>query len=409
MKNEDELKIIFNLPKDKTEHIIKVIGVGGGGSNAVKNMYETGITNVSFVICNTDSQALSKSPVPIKVQLGDIGLGVGGDPQKGREEAEKSINELEKLFDDETQMVFITAGMGGGTGTGASPVIAQIARKRGLLTIGVVTLPFVFEKRTRIEKALAGIEELKQNVDALLVINNERLLEIYDDNSTTIVEAFKRGNEVLTTATKTIAEIITEEGIINRDFCDVKTVMENSGAAIVSTGYAEGDNRILRAMTDALRSPLLNTIDIEKTQRLLYIFYQSEESPITVSELTNINQFMDTLPPDILGLWGLYSDESLGKKVKVAIIATGFDQPKMEDEVSRSEDKLRSIKALEEFYYPNRRSRTTKTDAPEEAITVKPDNLLHKENGIPMQTEHSWIKKIIDFAKKSLEEEEEED
>lgn len=409
MKNEDELKIIFNLPKDKTEHIIKVIGVGGGGSNAVKNMYETGITNVSFVICNTDSQALSKSPVPIKVQLGDIGLGVGGDPQKGREEAEKSINELEKLFDDETQMVFITAGMGGGTGTGASPVIAQIARKRGLLTIGVVTLPFVFEKRTRIEKALAGIEELKQNVDALLVINNERLLEIYDDNSTTIVEAFKRGNEVLTTATKTIAEIITEEGIINRDFCDVKTVMENSGAAIVSTGYAEGDNRILRAMTDALRSPLLNTIDIEKTQRLLYIFYQSEESPITVSELTNINQFMDTLPPDILGLWGLYSDESLGKKVKVAIIATGFDQPKMEDEVSRSEDKLRSIKALEEFYYPNRKSRTTKTDAPEEAITVKPDNLLHKENGIPMQTEHSWIKKIIDFAKKSLEEEEEED
>ena len=266
MQNEDFSPIDFPFPQDKTTHIIKVIGVGGGGGNAVKNMFQTGVKNVGFAVCNTDSQSLSKSPVPIKVQLGEGGLGVGGDPQKGREAAENSLDVIMQLLDEDTKMVFITAGMGGGTGTGASPVIAKAARERGLLTIGVVTLPFLFERRVRIEKALSGIAELKKNVDALLVINNERLLEMYNDNMTTIEDAFSKADEVLTTATKTIAEIITDDGIVNRDFCDVETVMKESGAAIVSVGYAEGENRVLKAMTSALSSPLLNPVDIEKTQ-----------------------------------------------------------------------------------------------------------------------------------------------
>ncbi len=255
MNNEDFNPIEFPFPQDKTKHIIKVIGVGGGGGNAVREMFETGVKNVGFVVCNTDSQALAELPIPVKVQLGDKGLGVGGDPQKGRDAAESSVAAIEQMFDDETQMVFITAGMGGGTGTGASPLIAKIAHEKGLLTIGVVTLPFQFERKARIEKALYGLEEMKRHVDALLVINNQRLLEIYDDQTTTIEEAFGKANEVLTTATKTIAEIITIKGIVNRDFCDVETVMKNSGAAIVYVGYAEGENRILRAMTNALNSP----------------------------------------------------------------------------------------------------------------------------------------------------------
>ncbi len=299
MNNEDFNPIEFPFPQDKTKHIIKVIGVGGGGGNAVREMFETGVKNVGFVVCNTDSQALAELPIPVKVQLGDKGLGVGGDPQKGRDAAESSVAAIEQMFDDETQMVFITAGMGGGTGTGASPLIAKIAHEKGLLTIGVVTLPFQFERKARIEKALYGLEEMKRHVDALLVINNQRLLEIYDDQTTTIEEAFGKANEVLTTATKTIAEIITIKGIVNRDFCDVETVMKNSGAAIVSVGYAEGENRILRAMTNALNSPLISPVDMERTKRLLYVIYDSKDKPVTVSETTEINQFMDTMSDDL--------------------------------------------------------------------------------------------------------------
>ena len=350
MQSEEEKNINFNFPEDKTKHIIKVIGVGGGGGNAVREMYETGVRNVSFVVCNTDSQALAESPVPVKVQLGG-GLGVGGNPQKGREAAEESINQIEQIFDDETQMVFVTAGLGGGTGTGASPLIAKMAKEKGLLTIGVVTLPFLFERKSRIEKALYGLEQLKGNVDALLVINNQRLLEIYDDQTTTVEEAFGRANEVLTIATKTIAEIITIKGIVNRDFCDVETVMKNSGAAIVSVGYAEGDNRILRAMKNALDSPLINPVDMEKTKRLLYVIYDSKDNPVTVSETTEINQFMDTMSDDLEVLWGQYRDDDLGNKVKVALIATGFDQPNSEPE-KKDEDHERVIRAMEAFYYP---------------------------------------------------------
>ena len=410
MVNDLEDGLNIKLPQDKTTHIIKVIGVGGGGGNAVREMYETGVKNVSFVVCNTDSQALAESPVPIKLQLGESGLGVGGDPVKGRAEAESSIGQIEQLFNDETQMVFITAGMGGGTGTGASPLIAKIAKEKGLLTIGVVTLPFLFERKSRIKKALYGLDQLKRNVDALLVVNNQRLLEIYDDQTTTIEEAFKKANEVLTTATKTIAEIITIKGIVNRDFCDVETVMKDSGSAIVSVGYADGENRILHAMTNALESPLINPVDMEKTKRLLYVIYDSKDSPVTVSETMDINLFMDTMSEDLEVLWGQYRDDSLGDKVKVAIIATGFDKPSYIVEVPMDEDRERAIRALEDFYYPKKR----KEDVVEEVQETPEDNSesiqlissLPKEEPVSNpKMEHSWWKEIIEFARKQFEEE----
>ena len=407
MKPEEMKPIEYNLPVDKTKHIIKVIGVGGGGGNAVQEMYKTGVKDVSFLVCNTDSQALAESPVPVKVQLGEDGLGVGGDPEKGREAAEQSLEQIEQMFDKDTQMVIITAGMGGGTGTGASPLIAKTAREHGLLTIGVVTLPFLFERKFRREKALKGIAELKENVDALLVVNNQRLLEIYNDNTTTIEEAFGKANEVLTTATKTIAEIFTNKGIVNRDFCDVETVMKNGGAAIVSVGYAEGGNRILTAMTNALSSPLINPVDIEKTKRLLYVIYDSEKSPVTVSETGEINQFMDTMPEDMDVLWGQYRDESLDGKVKVAIIATGFDQPSIPNDKERDEDHEQRIRSMEEFYYPNMRKKVepvVKQEPEEIPEEVNLDDDLEEDN--PLKEKRSWLKAIYDFARRALEEDE---
>lgn len=407
MKPEEMKPIEYNLPVDKTKHIIKVIGVGGGGGNAVQEMYKTGVKDVNFLVCNTDSQALAESPVPVKVQLGEDGLGVGGDPEKGREAAKQSMEQIELMFDKDTQMVIVTAGMGGGTGTGASPLIAKAAREHGLLTIGVVTLPFLFERKFRREKALKGIAELKENVDALLVVNNQRLLEIYDDNSTTVEQAFGKANEVLTTATKTIAEIITNKGIVNRDFCDVETVMKNGGAAIVSVGYAEGENRILTAMTNALSSPLINTVDIEKTKRLLYVIYDSEKSPVTVSETSEINQFMDTMPEDMDVLWGQYRDDSLDGKVKVAIIATGFDQPNIPDEKERDKDHEALIRAMENFYYPNLQKKVEQVE--EESPLQEDEEELNKTEGQEEDTEdkpRSWLKILFEYAKRAFEEEE---
>lgn len=403
---EENKPIEFPFPTDKSKHIIKVIGVGGGGGNAVKNMFQTGVKNVGFAVCNTDSQSLSKSPVPIKVQLGEGGLGVGGDPQKGREAAENSLDTIMQLLDEDTKMVFITAGMGGGTGTGASPVIAKAARERGLLTIGVVTLPFLFERRVRIEKALIGIAELKKNVDALLVINNERLLEMYNDNMTTIEEAFSKADEVLTTATKTIAEIITDDGIVNRDFCDVETVMKNSGAAIVSVGYADGENRVLKAMTSALSSPLLNPVDIEKTQRLLYIIYTGKDKPVTISETAQINQFMDTLSPNLLMLWGLYRDESLGDKVKVAIVATGFDHSPQQVDSFKDEDQARLIQELEKFYYPQKFKNPVEPKPEDEPSGDQQEEDEPETGECIIASGTSWLKSILEFARRTFEEDE---
>jgi cell division protein FtsZ len=356
-------------PKDLSENIIKVIGVGGGGSNAVKNMYRQGVHNVSFAICNTDSQALAKADIPVKIQLGQAGLGVGGKPEKGREAAESSIHEIESLFDNDTRMVFITCGMGGGTGTGAAPVIAHVARDKGLLTVGVVTIPFAFEKRVRIEKALVGVEEMRKNVDALLVINNERLCDIYADGMTTVEQAFSKADDILTVAAKSISEIITTEGIVNRDFCDVQTVMKDGGDAIMSVGRASGEHRIEKAFVEALNSPLLNNMEIERARRLLYIIYTCDESQVTMSELSEINCFMDDLAPNIEVLWGLYRDNSLGEDVKVTLIATDFEKGEKTENSPQKEDKDRQLKdALYAAYYGDRIHRKNKSEVKEEIV-----------------------------------------
>ena len=360
-------------PKDLSQNIIKVIGVGGGGSNAVKNMYKQGVHNVSFAICNTDSQALAKADIPVKIQLGSAGLGVGGKPEKGREAAVASLDEIESLFDNDTRMVFVTCGMGGGTGTGAAPVIAKVARDKGLLTVGVVTIPFAFEKRVRIEKALLGVEEMRKNVDALLVINNERLCDIYADGMTTVEQAFAKADDILTVAAKSISEIITTEGIVNRDFCDVETVMKDGGDAIMSVGRASGEHRIEKAFVEALNSPLLNNMEIERARRLLYIIYSGDESQVTMTELREINGFMDDLAPNIEVLWGLYRDNSLGKDVKVTIIATDFEKGDESDSSKQQEDKDRKLKdALVESYYGNSVRRNTKKAEPVAEAIVAP-------------------------------------
>ena len=410
MEENYQQGIQFNIPKDKTESLIKVIGIGGGGGNAVRSMYEKGVKNVNFAVCNTDSQALSKSPIPVRIQLGEEGLGVGGDPAKGREKAEESMRDIELLFDDETKMVFLTAGLGGGTGTGAAPLIAKTAREKGILTVGVVTLPFRFEKKARMEKALAGVERMKQNVDALLVVNNERLLEVYGDTAMPIDEAFDKANDILTTATKTISEVITEEGRVNRDFKDVETVMKNGGGAIVSVGYGSGEKRIIKAMKDALNSPLLNTRDIENAQKLLYIIYSCKDKPVNTSELGEINEFMDTLSEDLEVLWGLYHDDSIGEQVKVAVIATGFDKAREQKE---AEQKDENIRRLWEMYYPNSYPlKSAKPNALEDNIQ---DQEVADEDDVATEAEetdanwrqrgHSWLNSLVDFVKRSLEEE----
>ena len=349
-------KLQFNI-EDKSNNIIKVIGVGGGGSNAVRHMYKEGVENVSFVVCNTDSQALAHTDVPLRLQLGTEGLGVGGDPEKGHQAAEYSIDDIKSLFNDGTQMVFITAGMGGGTGTGAAPVIAKVAKDMGILTVGVVTLPFRFEKRKRIEKALQGMTELKKCVDSLLVINNERLIDTYSDGMITIDEAFAKADDILATATKTIAEIITKKGTVNRDFCDVKSVMQDAGSAVVSIGKASGENRIYKAMANALTSPLLDNVDKRRAKRLLYIIYSSKSKPVVISETAEVNDFMDELDDNLEVFWGLYEDDSLEDEVKVAIIATGFDTESVSVQARQDdEDKQRMIDMMREKYYGKSRS-----------------------------------------------------
>ena len=340
----------FAFPEvdDKSVNIIKVIGVGGGGGNAVKNMAMQGVKNVSFAVVNTDTQALSNSNIETKVAIGKTGLGVGGNPSLGKEAAEFSVENIKHLFDANTKMVFITAGMGGGTGTGAAPVIARVAREMDILTVGVVTIPFQFEKSLRIEKALRGVQELKNNVDSLLVINNQRLLEIYADGMTTVEEAFQKADDVLTVATKSVAEIITVEGKVNRDFCDVRTVMKNGGGTIVSVGRASGENRILKAMVEALNSPLFNKVEIEKAQRLLYVIYQSHDNPVKINEVSEINMFMDKLANDLEVLWGLYWDDTLGDDVKVTIIATGFDRERQSETKDERDEK---VEVMKKWYY----------------------------------------------------------
>ena len=315
---------VFGTP-EKKQSIIKVIGVGGGGGNAVNHMYREGIHDVTFVLCNTDAQALNDSPIPMKLQLGTEGLGAGNIPARAREAAEETIEAVRNMLSDGTRMAFITAGMGGGTGTGAAPVIARESKALGILTVGIVTIPFQFEGRKKIDQALDGVEEIAKNVDALLVINNQRLLKIYPDLP--IMQAFGKADDTLSIAAKSIAEIITIHGTINLDFNDVKTVLKNGGVAIMSTGYGEGEGRVKNAINDALNSPLLNNTDIFHSKKILLAIYSSAENNaqgLMMDEMNDVTEFMEGFSDDIETKWGLFNDPELGDRVKVTILATGF-------------------------------------------------------------------------------------
>ena len=324
-KNTHDILPVF-ADEEKDKSIIKVIGVGGGGGNAVNHMYRKGIHDVSFVLCNTDAQALNDSPVPIHLQLGKEGLGAGNKPERARQAAEESIEDVKAMLDDGTKMAFITAGMGGGTGTGAAPVIARVSKEMDILTVGIVTIPFRFEGPRKIGQALEGVDAMSKNVDALLVINNERLREVYPELS--LLEAFGKADDTLSVAAKSIAEIITVHGIINLDFKDVQTVLKDGGVAIMSTGYGEGEGRVKKAIDDALNSPLLSDNAIFNSKKiLLWIQFWSDRdtsSGLMMDEMNDVNDFMAKFGSDFEIKWGVATDPELGNKVKVTILATGF-------------------------------------------------------------------------------------
>ena len=362
----------FNLPKDQAS-IIKVIGVGGGGSNAVNHMYNQGITGVDFIICNTDAQALELSPIPNKIQLGTTlteGLGAGANPEVGKNAAIEDIDNIKKILENNTKMVFITAGMGGGTGTGAAPVIANVAREMGILTVGIVTIPFSFEGRRRKQQAEEGLEQLRQNVDTLLIINNDKLRMMHGNLK--MGEAFSKADDILTVAAKGIAEIITVAGYINVDFEDVKTVMKDGGTAIMGSATAEGDNRAIEAVTKAISSPLLNDNEIEGANYIL-LNITSGEDEITMDEIDDITDYIQNEAGYTAELiWGNGLDESLGNKVSVTVIATGFGKKELGkiDDLNKPEEHI--VHTLDT------------DDSPVNEITTEvTDNIVEDENDEP--------------------------
>jgi cell division protein FtsZ len=369
----------FGPVEDKMQGIIKVIGVGGGGCNAVRNMWNDQIKGVTYAVLNTDSQSLSRSPVPVKLMLGSSGLGAGANPELGKQEAEANIEDIKTLLNDGTKMVFVTAGMGGGTGTGAAPVVAGIAKEMGLLTVGVVTIPFYFEKKKKIIKALKGVDELRKNVDAMLIVNNERLCDVYADSELSVKEAFQRADNVLMDAVKGISELITlpSDGGIKSDFKDVETTMKNGGGSIMAMGRASGEHRVEKAILNALDSPLLYGNDIGKAKRILFNIYASDEHAIMVKELQEIDDFFDQLDPQIDVIWGTATDDSLGEDAKVTILATG-----LEDEL-RKEVKENVHRDDEDFYedlIP-----LIYKPAKKEAPTIK--EVLAKDQELPFEVE----------------------
>ena len=380
---------------EKENSIIKVIGVGGGGGNAVNHMYREGIHDVSFVLCNTDAQALNDSPVPVHLQLGKEGLGAGNRPERAREAAEETIEDIRRMLDDGTRMAFITAGMGGGTGTGAAPVIARESKNMGILTVGIVTIPFRFEGARKIDQALDGVEEMAKNVDALLVINNERLRRIYGELP--VLKAFGKADDTLSVAAKSIAEIITVHGLINLDFNDVKTVLKDGGVAIMSTGFGEGDGRVKLAIEDALNSPLLNDNDIFNAKRiLLSISFHSNDKDcegLMMDEMSDVNDFMDKFGRDFEIKWGLALDPTLGEKVKVTILATGFgindidgmsahrrthqSQEEIAKQAAEEEARAKRNERRDRYYGPNEKNHQYKSRP--QVFLFEPDDLDNED------------------------------
>ncbi len=404
--------------------IIKVIGVGGGGGNAVNHMYREGIHKVSFVLCNTDNQALSDSPVPVHLQLGKEGLGAGNRPERARIAAEESIDDIRNILNDGTKMVFITAGMGGGTGTGAAPVVARVAKELGILTVGIVTIPFRFEGARKIDQALDGVEAMAKHVDALLVINNERLRQIYPDLS--VMKAFEKADDTLSIAAKSIAEIITYHGFMNLDFNDVKTVLKDGGVAIMSTGYGEGEGRVKQAIHDALHSPLLNDNDVFNSKKiLLNISFCSEKSDGTglmMEEMNDIDEFMAKFGRDFEIKWGMAVDPELGPKVKVTILATGFGienvdginermaKRSQEEEQAKAQEEEEKDKRREGYYGTD--TPTTKRKQHANIYFFRPEDLDNEDVIIAVEESPTYSRsqqRLEDIRKRSISEPEEDD
>ena len=362
----------FGPVEDKMQGIIKVIGVGGGGCNAVRNMYDENISGVTLAVCNTDSKSLAPSPVPVKILLGE-GLGAGGKPEIGRSEAEKNISDIEHLLDDGTKMVFITASMGGGTGTGSAPVVASVAKRLGMLTIGIVTIPFYFEKKQKIIRALKGVDEMRKNVDAILIINNERLCDVYADTPISVKESFARADNILKDAVTGIAELITvnSNGGIDLDFRDVETTMRDGGGAIMAMGRASGEKRVERAIQNALHSPLLYGSDISHAKRILFNIYSSDEAPIMVPEMQEIDEFFDSLNPNIEVIWGISSDNTIGEDAKVTILATGMEDNLDVDDSLKDDAYYESL--IPQLYKPIKKSVEEPVMEPKVVVEIAPD------------------------------------
>jgi len=363
-----EEMLAFDAPRQKSS-IIKVLGVGGGGSNAVTHMFKQGIKGVDFIICNTDSQAMDTSPIPNKIQLGDNGLGAGSKPEVGRGSAEENIEDIRKHLETNTKMLFVTAGMGGGTGTGAAPVIAKVAKEMGILTVGIVTIPFMFEGRKRRLQAEEGIEELRKSVDTLLIISNEKLREMHGNLK--LSEAFGRADDILTTAAKGIAEIITVTGYINVDFQDVRTVMQNSGTAIMGSAIAEGEDRARIAVEEALSSPLLNDNKIDGASDIL-LYIASGKDEITFDEVTEITDFIQKeAGQNAEIIWGNGVDEALGSNISITLIATGFEAPEEIEETTLNREKKKTVYTLSDKLPEQQREEAQKVEVVEKEPEVE--------------------------------------
>ncbi len=388
----------FDLPIVK-QSIIKVVGVGGGGSNAVNHMYQQGIKDVDFVICNTDAQALEESSIPTKIQLGKSlteGLGAGNKPERGKDAAVESIDDIRDILNQGTKMAFITVGMGGGTGTGAAPIVAEAAKELGILTVGIVTIPFKFEGKRRIHQAMEGINELKMHVDSLLVINNERLRDIYGNLE--LSEAFGYADDILTVAAKGIAEIITVHGHMNVDFADVNTVMSDSGVALMGTGRSEGESRAVTAVKQALESPLLSNNNIKGAKNIL-LNVTSGDNEITMDEIGEISDYVQ----DVAGnnadiILGTGNDEHLDQQISVTVIATGFHENTISELVAHK-DSQAPISTPEKIIDLDNEEKNTQVQDPEE----KTIEAIYGENNtldisLDLTKNNSFNKKELDLT-----------
>lgn len=395
--------------------IIKVMGVGGGGCNAVNYMYSQGIKDVSFLVCNTDKQALGRTSIPAKLQLGP-GLGAGGKPEVAQEYAEQNKDRIRESLNDGTKMLFLTAGMGGGTGTGASAVVAEVAKEMDILTVGIVTIPFAFEGAKKIKKAMIGVAQLAEHVDAILVINNEKLRQIYPDFN--FLNAFSKSDDVVANAARSIAEIITVPGYINTDFADVYNTLKNGNVAIMSVGSASGEKRIEQSIHEAMHSPLVNS-DVKGAKRILLQLYCSTEHPIIMQEMDHIHAFVHEVGEDVEVQWGVSLDESLGEKVRVTLIATGYDVsdiPGLNDAVGKktvdeaidsfygektaSEEKTQEQEPVEEQLAATEQSPVTEMQDGDIVISLDDDIELHIAD--PKPVSQPVVTPRVDESKRGL-------